>query len=75
MADVPDVDPSTTTKYLAAFVSFWDMHRQPVELSAATVRVNAALLVVALFLSASGGRSSSQRPMRLLMRFVAATAR
>ena len=73
IADVPEVDPSTTTKYLAAFVSFWDMHRQPVELGAATVRVNAAALVVALFFLFRQPEQLSA-PARLLMRFVAATA-
>ena len=73
IADVPEVDPSTTTKYLAAFVSFWDMHRQPVELGAATVRVNAAVLVVALFFLLRRG-SELSAASRLLMRFVAATA-
>ena len=73
VADVPEVDPSTTTKYLAAFVSFWDMHRQPVELGAATVRVNAALLVVACFFLLRQPLQLSG-PSRLLMRFVAATA-
>lgn len=73
VADVPQVDPSTTTKYLAAFVSFWDMHRQPVELGAATVRVNAALLVVACFFLFRQ-RLELSAPSRLLLRFVAATA-
>jgi hypothetical protein len=73
IADVPEVDPSTTTKYLAAFVSFWDMHRQPVELGAATVRVNAAALVVALFFLLRQPQQLSA-PSRLLMRFVATTA-
>ena len=73
IADVPEVDPSTTTKYLAAFVSFWDMHRQPVELGAATVRVNAAALLVALFFLIRQPQQLSA-PARLLMRFVAATA-
>ena len=73
IADVPEVDPSTTTKYLSAFVSFWDMHRQPVELGAATVRVNAAALVVALFFLIRQPQQLSAAS-RLLMRFVAATA-
>lgn len=73
VADVPQVDPSTTTKYLAAFVSFWDMHRQPVEFGAATVRVNAALLVVACFFLVRPPFDLSA-PSRLLLRFVAAAA-
>jgi hypothetical protein len=73
VADVPTVDPSTTTKYLAAFVSFWDMHRQPVELGGATVRVNAALLVVACFFLIRQPLALTTAS-RLLLRFVAATA-
>jgi hypothetical protein len=71
--DVPDADPSTTAKYLAAFVSFWDIHRQPVDLGAATVRVNAVALAVSLFLLV---RQPVDLPAssRLLMRFVAAAA-
>jgi hypothetical protein len=72
VADVPDVDPSTTSKYLAAFVSFWDMHRQPVEFGAATVRVNAAALALALFFLLRRP-SELSAAMRLLMRFIAAT--
>jgi hypothetical protein len=71
--NVPDVDPSTTSKYLAAFVSFWDIHRQPVSLEAATVRVNAAALAISLFFLIRRPLELPDR-VRLLMRFVAATA-
>jgi hypothetical protein len=73
VSDVPDVDPSTTSKYLAAFVSFWDVHRQPVSLEAASARVNAAALVVSLFFVFRRPRELSDSA-HLLMRFVAATA-
>jgi hypothetical protein len=73
VSDVPDVDPSTTSKYLAAFVSFWDIHRQPVSLEAAAVRVNASALVISLFFLIRRPLELAG-PARLLMRFVAATA-
>jgi hypothetical protein len=71
--DVPAVDPSTTDKYLAAFVSFWDMHRQPVDFSGATVRLNAAALVVGL-VWLTWHRTTLSRPVQLLLRFVMGTA-
>ena len=46
IADVPPADSGTTEKYLAAFVAFWDMHRQPVNLEGAGVKLNIAALVV-----------------------------
>ena len=73
IADVPEADPSTTSKYLAAFVAFWDIHRQPVDLDGASVRLNAAALVVSLFFLIRRPHDLSG-PARLLMRFVAATA-
>jgi hypothetical protein len=73
IADVPDADPSTTSRYLAAFVSFWDIHRQPVSLDGATARVNAVALVVSLFFLMRQPQDLSA-PVRLLMRFVAVTA-
>jgi hypothetical protein len=66
VSNVPDVDPSTTSKYLAAFVSFWDVHRQPVSLEAAT-------LVISLFFLIRRPLDLAS-PARLLMRFVAVTA-
>ena len=73
VSNVPEVDPATTSKYLAAFVSFWDVHRQPVSLEAATVRVNAAALVISLFFLIQRPLDLAS-PARLLMRFVAVTA-
>jgi hypothetical protein len=73
VSDVPEVDPSTTSTYLAAFVSFWDIHRQPVSLEAATVRVNAAALAIGLFFLIRRPLELAG-PVRLLLRFVAATA-
>ena len=71
--DVPPVDPSTTDRYLAAFVGFWDMHRQPVDFAGATVRLNAAALVVGLVWM-TRHRSALPRPVQLLLRFVVCTA-
>ena len=73
ITDLPAPDPSATSKYLAAFVSFWDMHRQPVSLEAATVRVNAAALAISVFLLWRQPMELSAGA-RLMMRFVAATA-
>jgi hypothetical protein len=70
--DVPRVDPSTTDRYLAAFVEFWDMHRQPVDFEGATVRLNAAALVVAL-VWLTWHRAALSRPVQLLLRFVVCT--
>jgi hypothetical protein len=71
--DVPRVDPSTTERYLAAFVEFWDMHRQPVDFEGATVRLNAAALVVGL-IWLTWHRALLSPPVQLLLRFVVCTA-
>jgi hypothetical protein len=71
--DVPRVDPSTTDRYLAAFVEFWDMHRQPVDFEGATVRLNAAALVVGL-IWLTWHRGLLSPPVQLLLRFVVCTA-
>ena len=71
--DVPRVDPSTSDRYLAAFVEFWDMHRQPVDFEGATVRLNAAALVVGL-VWLIWHRALLSPPVQLLLRVVVCTA-
>jgi hypothetical protein len=71
--DVPRVDPSTSGRYLAAFVEFWDMHRQPVDLEGATFRLNLAALVVGL-IWLTWHRALLSPPVKLLVRFVVSTA-
>ena len=71
--DVPRVDPSTTDRYLAAFVEFWDMHRQPVDLEGATFRFNLAALVVGLAWL-TWRRALLSPAVQLLARFVVSTA-
>jgi hypothetical protein len=73
IVDLPEPDPSATSKYLAAFVAFWDMHRQPVSLEAATVRVNAVALVMSVFLLWRQPLELSAGA-RLMLRFVAVLA-
>jgi hypothetical protein len=70
--DVPRVDSTTSAKYLAAFASFWDSHRQPVDLASAPVRVNAAALVLAAVWLWRRGLELAV-PVQLVLRFVAAS--
>jgi hypothetical protein len=76
---IPPVAADVSARYLTAFTSFWDGHRQPVPLDAMGVRLNfgaLALAVVALVMSRAKGLALSgiEGPATFLMRFVAVTA-
>jgi hypothetical protein len=45
--DVPTVDPQTTSRYLAGFITAWDSHRQPAELVTVGSILNFDVLVLA----------------------------
>jgi hypothetical protein len=64
---IPPVPTDVSARYLAAFTSFWDGHRQPVAIDAMGVRLNVAALALALI-----GLVAS--PSKFLMRFVTVTA-
>lgn len=71
--DVPQVDPSVTDRYLAAFVAFWDMHRQRVDLQSDAVKLNIAALVIgALWLFRFA--DDVPGPARFLLRLVVVSA-
>jgi hypothetical protein len=71
--DVPALDGAAGGKYLAAFVSFWDVHRQPVDFANATVRINAVAFVAGvMWLWWLPDRLP--KPAILLIRFIVATA-
>jgi hypothetical protein len=73
ISDVPATDRAVTAKYLAAFVTFWDMHRQPVNLNGGAVKLNIAALVVGgLWLGRFAG--DLPRPARFLLRVVVVSA-
>jgi hypothetical protein len=71
--DVPRVDGSVSDTYLAAFVMFWDSHRQPVNLQGDTVRLNIAALVIGV-LWLTRFRERLPRPSLSLLRFVVVSA-
>jgi hypothetical protein len=48
MADIPDVSPAETARYLNAFVAFWDFHRAPLSLVSTPMAFNVAAMAVAL---------------------------
>jgi hypothetical protein len=71
--DAPRVDASVGDRYLASFVTFWDGHRQPVNLEGDTVRLNIAALVVGV-LWLTRFRDRLPRPSLFLLRFVVVSA-
>lgn len=64
---IPPVPADVSSRYLAAFTTFWDGHRQPVALDHMGVRLNAGALVLA-----SIGLAVS--PSKFLLRFIAVSA-
>ena len=64
---IPPVPADVSARYLAAFTSFWDGHRQPVAIDHMGVRLNFGALVLA-----SIGLAVS--PAKFLMRFIAVSA-
>jgi hypothetical protein len=65
---ISPIDPAQAARYLASFVTFWDAHRQPPNLSAEGVKLTvgvATLAMLSLTLSASLPRSAA-----LLLRIV-----
>jgi hypothetical protein len=64
---VPPVPADVSARYLAAFTSFWDGHRQPVPIDHMGVRLNVAALILAS-IALVGSRA------RFLMRFIAVSA-
>jgi hypothetical protein len=64
---IPPVPADGSARYLAAFTSFWDGHRQPVAIDHMGVRLNFGALVLA-----SIGLAVS--PAKFLMRFIAVSA-
>jgi hypothetical protein len=64
---IPPVPADVTARYLAAFTSFWDGHRQPVPIDHMGVRLNlAALILASIALAVSQAM--------FLMRFIAVSA-
>jgi hypothetical protein len=71
--DVPKVDSAVTARYLAAFVSAWDLHRRPVRLWTVGVILNGfALAISILWLKALA--SDLRRPALFLLRAIAVSA-
>jgi hypothetical protein len=69
---LPTIDPVLAQKYLASFVTFWDAHRQPPNVSAEGVKLTigvATLAMLSLNLSRSLPRSAA-----LLLRIVVVAA-
>ena len=64
---IPPVPADVSARYLAAFTSFWDGHRQPVAIDHMGVRLNlGALLLASIGLAVS--------PAKFLLRFIAVSA-
>ena len=70
--DTP-LSPADAQRYQATFTALWDVHRQPVELGAAGVRLNAAAAALAMVWLAAF-RSDLPRHAAFLLRFVLASA-
>jgi hypothetical protein len=64
------IDAATATRYLHAFVPFWDSHRRPVDLRAPGVMLNAFASALAVVWLVRFRRSLSSN-VKLLLRFVA----
>ena len=71
--DVPQVDPSVSARYLNAFVSYFDEHRQPVRLVSSGTVLNCAAFVLAL-VWLTGFPRDVPRPAVFLLRVVLAGA-
>ena len=65
--DIPPVPADVSARYLAAFTSFWDGHRQPVAIEHMGVRLNIGALVLAS-IALSVSRAT------FLLRFIAVSA-
>jgi hypothetical protein len=71
MPALPAIDPAEATRYLNAFVGFWDGHRGPVDFARVGVLVNAGMVVLAAFwLRRSASLTFGQQ---FLLRFVIVT--
>lgn len=71
--DVPKVDPAVSSRYLAAFVGAWDVHRRPARVWTVGVILNCCALAVSLvWLKALV--SDLPRPAAFLLRAVGVSA-
>jgi hypothetical protein len=68
--ELPSLPPDQARRYLSAFVGFWDWHRQPVYIHTFGVRLNIAVLALAL-IWLRWFAADLPRPASWLLRFVA----
>lgn len=67
--DAPSIDPQLSQKYLSAFTTFWDGHRQPVDFATEGVTLTLGVAALAL-LWLTGFADLLPRAARFLLRLV-----
>jgi hypothetical protein len=70
--DAPAIDAGTAAKYLSAFVTYWDTHRQPIGVQSLDLRINLFALLLAVA-SLKGFAAWLSPASAFLLRVVAAS--
>jgi hypothetical protein len=72
IVDAPPIDAGTAAKFMSAFVTHWDTHRQPIGVQSLDLRINLFALLLAI-VSLKGFAASLSPASAFLLRVVAAS--